>query len=288
MQDELCHPTERKHTLASKSLYASLPLPHITFLEGIATGTIIYFFFTWLSHQIVPSIATSTFQNNLSQLDSNKQRLFHSLLPSTLHAILQILGTAHIFFANGPSYLNDNHNHVTHFETNLFVPYGLTGFGPAFFMGLLVGYLMSDYLYFGTRALGILMSLHHLAASASWTYAATARCMQWYASFVQFCEFSTIFVNLRQVLLTAGYASSSWELTLAGLVLFVTFGAVRIVPLPKLVYGWMMRDFYVLEDFKGRYAALFCSVFFVIHVCMQCYWFSLMLNKFVFAMFHTK
>jgi hypothetical protein len=202
----------------------------------------------------------------------------HDLLvsTSTAHAAVQVAGTAHVALFS-PQHLAAP---VAHFDTRALVPYGATGLGPVFYMGVFVGYLIADHAWLG-RIDSALMAAHHLGASAAWTGAAWLGSLQWYASFLQFNELSTVFVNLRQVLFKSGYAAESAAVKVTSLAMFIAFGIVRIVPLPRIVWQWATRDFAVMRGKDGATAAWCFSGFFAFHVCMQSFWFGLMVKKFV-------
>lgn len=253
------------------------------FILGSAAGSIGYVLLTYTTKCLCRRLSPKTTER-IETLGDKRRSEFFSYGPSTVHSILQTIGT-HGFL---PVLSADP---VRRFDDDLYVEYGFTGLGPAFYMGLFVGYLLADLFFIGPANLGGLMTGHHIAASVDWTMVSANRSMQWYASFLQRNELSTIFVNLRQVLLTVGYDSSSREVTMAGLAMFFAFGWVRALPLPKLAYDWMMRDALALYEKDGLAVAMFQSAFVLFHVLMQGYWFGLMAKKFValvLGRFHGK
>ena len=237
------------------------------FWYGAFAGAIGYSVSTWIGKWWFRSRASASFHKHVhTTLDTKQRESFFSLFPSTVHAVVQIVGSAYVsLYGPYPA----GKNPITYFDSRLLVEYGLTGFGPTVFMGIFVGYLLADWQKIGTNNLGPLMTGHHVLASLCWTMCTSLQCMQWLAVFLQFNECSTLFVNLRQYLLTAGYASSSKEVIGASLAMFVTFGAVRVFPLPKIVYNWMTQDYTTLQHSKGTGPAIITTVFISFHVLMQ-------------------
>lgn len=244
-------------------------LPPENFLYGVAIGVVGCFVSTRLARAIIPRIASTSFRSKLNSLDKKADILFYSIAPSTLHALAQSMGPpAAISLGFSDDYSADR---IGHFDEG----------PPAVFSGIFVGYLLADYALCGPKVLGPVMVVHHISASAAWWIFSAARSVQWYCCFLQFNEFSTPFVNARQVMLTAGYPSSGPEVTAASLAMFVVFGLVRIAPLPKVVYNLVTIDFDVLREQTGFGLAALFSVFFAIHVFLQTYWFGLMVRKFL-------
>ena len=216
-----------------------------------------------------------------SSLKDRDKFFFWTLGPSTIHAFAQIIGTA--------GFLRPLlEKSVVSQDTSLWVDYGITGVGPMFYEGIFVGYLLADFLYLGPKLLGPAYVGHHLSASAAWIFAAKAGICQWLTAFMQFNEFSTIFMNLRQLLLTSGYPSSSNEVTIASLLFFLAFGAVRIAPQPFVLSRWISTDFHIVKEEVGLSSAIFASSFMVFNCFLQGYWFSLMLKKLVGKFFPGK
>jgi hypothetical protein len=252
---------------SSEDVFAVLPE---FFLYGVAAGTVGFFFFFWLATVIIPNMTPPSFQEKVKALSPKDRSLFYSLVPSTVHSFVQMGHPAYISLGFSAAHTADK---VTYFDEGL----------PALYMGVFVGYLIGDFLTLGPAILGPIFVIHHLAASACWTMSAHFHAMQWYASFLQFCEFSTFFLNYRQILLTAGYTSSDAKVTLASLGLFLSFGAVRVAPLPGIIYGWVTRDYFVFRDTNGPGAAAVCYLFFAIHAGLQTFWFGLMVKKLLSA-----
>lgn len=249
-------------------------LPPESFLRGVVIGVIGYSLSTRLARAVVPLIASASFNAKLKSLDNQAVICFYSVFPSTLHALAQILGPpASISLGCSEDHLKDR---IAYFDEG----------SPAMFSGIFVGYLMTDCALCGHKILGPAMTVHHISASFAWWIFAATRSAQWYSCFLQFNELSTPFVNARMVVLTAGYPSSGLEVTVASLAMFTIFGVVRVAPLPKIVYNFVTVDFEAVRNMTGpRLTALF-SIFFAVHVCLQTYWFSLMLRKVVRVIYH--
>jgi hypothetical protein len=103
--------------------------------------------------------------------------------------------------------------------------------------------------------------------------------MQPVAMLLQFNELSTPLMNLRQILLTAGYDSSALSVTVSSVAFFVAFGMVRIAPLPSMVYNWIFRDYDAIRNTIGFGGAIFLSLFFAVNALLQCGWFCIMCQK---------
>ena len=241
------------------------------FLYGTVSGFVgVFVVFHLVRDVMIPKLAPASFQEKLASLPTRKDKVFfYSTFTSMVHALVQS--------AFDPMYVSlgysqeHNENRVTYFDVG----------GPAFFSGIFNGYLMADFIICGPKDLGPAYCLHHLSAIVVWTGTALVGSMQWYACMLQFCEFSTIFMNLRQWVLTAGYSSSSPIGIAVTLSFFLSFFAVRVVPLPTMVYQWPTTDFPRLAAEKGMGVALFSSTALVIHVSLQSFWFLLMVQKIV-------
>lgn len=171
---------------------------------------------------------------------------------------------------------------VLKFDDRLFVPYGITGLGPCFYMGFFVGYLLTDTASSPSlKVLGWPYVIHHISASMCWTFCAINRVMQHQASFLQFNELSTVMMNIRQVLLTAGYKSSDGIVTVVSLSFFALFAGVRVFPLPFLTYDWITDQFGSVRDEVGWGGAGLLSLFFATNVVLQGSWFTMMVRKLV-------
>ena len=86
-------------------------------------------------------------------------------------------------------------------------------------------------------------------------------------------------MNLRQLLLTAGYASDGAAVTVVSLIFMISFGAVRVVPLPMILRELFLTGFVDMKNKDGLIAAL-CGVgFTILHAILQLMWFSIMMKK---------
>jgi len=230
-------------------------------------GTVICF--SLARKLVVPKLLPDAFRQRVEALSTKDRLNFYSLIPSTVHALIQIMfHPAWISLGYSPEHTADR---VHYFDETW----------PSFFSGVFVGYLLADYSLLPADVLGTIFTVHHLSASACWILSGHSRIMQYYASFLQFCEFSTLFMNARQVVLTAGYSSSSSVASFSSLGLFVSFFLVRVLPLPKIVYDWLTTDCVSLYEKHGLYIAMAFSLFLTIHVGLQSFWFSLMVKKII-------
>mmetsp|Transcript_10919 Transcript_10919/g.16873 ORF Transcript_10919/g.16873 Transcript_10919/m.16873 type:complete len:277 (-) Transcript_10919:180-1010(-) len=218
-------------------------------------------------------------QDRVHALPEKDLMNFKTLGHSTLHAVVQIVGT-YSFLYSSVGQATVTNEPSGGFDSELWVTYGVTGFGPEFYMGVFVGYLIADAWYLGVEKLGPLFTAHHYAAAACWTMNAYLHSMQRLACQLQFCELSTILMNLRQLLLTAGYESSSTLLTVVTLLFFVAFGLVRVATLPSILGQWMKQgEFQMIWEHNGAGPALATSFFIAVHTFLQTFWFSLMVRK---------
>ena len=247
--------------------------PPPSFLYGAAAGIIIYCLSRFLSHVIL-KVLPSFFQQKVANLNFGQLYHYHSLLPSTVHAIIQIVGTYNFVFYGDSSNLN--------FDDRLFVPHGITTLGPCFYMGFFVGYLLTDTaLTPSFQVLGLPYVIHHLSASACWTFCASNRIMQPLACWLQFNELSTVMMNVRQVLLMAGYKSSDRIVMVVSLIFFALFSAVRVFPLPFVVRNWIAHEFVSIRNEVGLGGAALLSVFLAVNVILQGSWFVMMVRKII-------
>ena len=255
------------------SLSSQTTLPPPSFLYGAAISALIYIGARALSNRTTV-LCTKSFQDKVANLTFEQLYHYHSLLPSTIHAVIQIIGTYYcVFYGDKDAVV---------FYDDMFVNYGITGIGPSFYMGFFVGYLITDVIFAPTlKILGYPFVVHHISAAMCWTYCASYRIMQPLASFLQFNELSTILMNLRQVLLTAGYTSSDPILTIVSLSFFVMFAAVRVFPLPFVVHQWIVRDFVSIRNEVGLGGAMLLSLFLAVNVMLQGSWFSMMVRKLI-------
>eukprot|EP00571_Detonula_confervacea_P003200 CAMPEP_0172320736 /NCGR_PEP_ID=MMETSP1058-20130122/41292_1 /TAXON_ID=83371 /ORGANISM="Detonula confervacea, Strain CCMP 353" /LENGTH=220 /DNA_ID=CAMNT_0013036063 /DNA_START=60 /DNA_END=719 /DNA_ORIENTATION=- len=215
----------------------TLPSPPPSFLYGLIAGGILYFTCWCLSPLLTACLGTPSFKKRVASLNAGNS--FHSLLPSTIHALVQIIGTYTFVFYGREGYddvLPDGTSSAIVFDDRTIVPYGITHLGPTVYMGIFVGYLLADIAAGGKKDYPII--IHHLAASACWTFCACNRVMQPVGCLFQFNELSTPLANVRQYLLTAGYKSSDLPLTISSLSFFFTFALIRVAPLPFVIRDW--------------------------------------------------
>mmetsp|Transcript_395 Transcript_395/g.776 ORF Transcript_395/g.776 Transcript_395/m.776 type:complete len:277 (-) Transcript_395:320-1150(-) len=262
-----------------------------SFQYGLAAGSIAYFISRRLSPLLTESLGTKSFRQNVASLDSAKFYHYHSLLPSTIHALVQIIGTYNVVFYGRGGYDDDidgTSSPAVVFDDRTIVPYGVTHLGPTVYMGIFVGYLLSDLSTAPSLSdMGYPFVLHHAAAAACWTIAAYNQVMQPVACLFQFNELSTPLMNIRQYLLTAGYTSSDLPVTVSGLAFFAAFGLVRVAPIPFVMRNWIMRDFAAVGKEVGTGGAVLFSIFFGVNALLQCGWFFIMCQKLV-GMFSKK
>ena len=222
------------------------------------------------------------FNARVAALDREKLYHHHSQFPSLVHALVQIVGTFTFVFYGREGYddvLADGASPTVVFDERTFVPYGLTGLGPAVFMGIFVGYLVSDVAAAPSlKEMGYEYVMHHFAAALCWTFCAGNRIAQDWATLLQFNELSTPFLNVRQYLFTAGYKSSDKPLVVSSLVFFVAFSLVRVAPLPFVLRNWIARDLGAVRTEAGIGSAILLSMFLAIHVSLQCGWFIMMIK----------
>lgn len=242
-----------------------------SFQYGVAAGFVgVYASYFMAKDVLIPKFGSPSFKEKVAALKPGKEtRFFYATFASMAHAIVQSFFHP-AFIALGLSAAH-NENRVTYFDDGW----------PAGFSGIFVGYLVADFFVCGPAALGPMYCVHHLSAAIIWTWTSGFGAMQWYASMLQFCEFSTIFMNLRQWVLTAGYPSDSKTVLGISMAFFATFFGVRVLPLPGLVHKWISNDFAKLSDEKGKTLALASTSTLIIHVCLQSFWFMLMVKKIV-------
>mmetsp|Transcript_3173 Transcript_3173/g.8107 ORF Transcript_3173/g.8107 Transcript_3173/m.8107 type:complete len:285 (+) Transcript_3173:132-986(+) len=262
-----------------------LPSPPSSFLCGILLGASIYVISRLLSPILTARYGTPSFNKRVASLEDGRLYHYHSLLSSTIHALVQVIGTCAFVFYGRQGYdddLPDGASPETVFDDRIFVPYGLTRLGPAVYMGIFVGYLLTDVASAPSFAvMGYPFVVHHLAASACWTFSACNRVMQPVGLLFQFNELSTLLMNVRQFLLTAGYASSDPPVLVSGLVFMLLFGLVRVAPLPFVIKDWIYRDFDAIRGKIGLGGATLLSAFFAVNASLQCGWFFIMCQRIV-------
>ena len=252
----------------------SSPLLPPSFLLGMALGASIFAIFFRLSPILTSRYATPSFARNVSNLDDAMRYNYHSYLPSTVHAIVQVVGTSSFLF------FHVDDADATSFDGRTLVPYGDTRLGPGVYMGIFVGYLLSDlFAAPSLKAMGYPFVAHHVAASACWAYCACHGVMQRVGCMFQFNEVSTPLMNLRQYLLTAGYGSGEPIVAITSLAFFAIFGLARVVPLPFVTRDWATRDYFAIRDKVGTRGAVLLSAFFAVNAALQCGWFYSMCRK---------
>merc|ERR1712183_16675 len=231
-------------------------------------GIGIVFLFFLAQYALVPIFTTKEFQQRVSKLSEEEQANFYVTIPSMIHSIVQsVFHPAFIFFGYSEPH---NHERTIYFDDKW----------PAFFQGIFVGYLLGDLLVvMGPKYLGFAYCVHHISASSAWIYSTYYQSMQYYASIMQFCEFSTIFLNLRQWLLTAGYGSSSKAGMISSGLFFLSFFLVRVLPLPWIIYIWTTKDYDELKQSKGVGIAIVNTITIVLNVFLQMSWFAMMVSK---------
>lgn len=255
------------------SVFASLPE---SFLYGVAAGSLGFYATLGATQVMLQQVAPRFVEQRIMKLAEKPRYFFWVLGPSTVHGLVQVIGTVAFL----PKMINDPIVGAgDSIDTRLWVDYGLTGLGPSFYSGIFVGYLMADFAFLRPRKLGTQYVMHHLSAIVCWTMAQSLQSFQFVAQLLQFCEFSTIFMNLRQFYLTAGYDSSSKPVVWSSLAFFVSFGLVRVAPLPWILYQWLTQDFVLVRDNIGWGAALSFSAFFAVHTTLQVMWFRLMVQR---------
>lgn len=240
------------------------------FLYGIISGflgTVIFFYLT--KYVLIPVFTTKEFQQRMSKLSKKDQAYFYVTIPSMIHSILHtIFHPGYIFFG-----FSEQHNmaRTLYFDNKW----------PAYFQGIFVGYLLGDFSILGPNYLGYVYCIHHISASSQWIYSTYYQSMQYYACMMQFCEFSTIFLNIRQWILTSGYTSSSKPGMISSGLFFISFFLVRVVPLPWMIYNWTTKDYDELKQSKGVSIAIANTVSIVINVFLQSSWFIMMVSKII-------
>lgn len=238
------------------------------FIYGAVAAIPVYYFSYWIFEKVlIPRFFTLSFNQRLKDLEDKKLVLFMTIFPSTVHAFFHVFGVpAWITF--GYSTLH-NAAKIAYYDERW----------PAFYQGVFAGYMVADYSKCGFRTLGTAFTIHHSFACAAWTLSAYLRSMQWQTALLQFCELSTIFMNLRQLLLTAGYASDGAAVTVVSLIFMISFGAVRVLPLPMILRELFLTGFVDMKNKDGLIAALCGAGFTILHTILQLMWFSIMMKK---------
>jgi len=160
-----------------------LPLPG-SFLYGAAAGSVGFYASLWAMQTFVcyhpPSPYFSRLKHRVMSLPEKERYYFWTLAPSTLHAIVQVVGTVAFL----PRMRDDP---IYGWDRRTVVEYGLTGYGPAVYSGIFVGYLISDFFFLGPRRLGTAYVFHHLSASVAWTTSLVLNVFQYPGQLLQFC-----------------------------------------------------------------------------------------------------
>ena len=248
--------------------------PPISYIYGAVAVFIVYCLSRFLSQSSLLRLCPSSFQQKVANLKAGDLWHFHSLLPSTIHAAIQIVGTYDFVFYGNKDVLT--------FDDQLFVSYGITKLGPCFYMGFFVGYLLADTsMAPSLKIMGYPYVVHHMSAAICWTFCASNRIMQPLASFLQFNELSTVLMNVRQLLLTAGYTSSDSIVLVVSLAFFVVFSAVRVFPLPFVVHKWISHEFVSIRKEVGLEGAILLSLFLAVNLLLQGTWFTMMVRKII-------
>lgn len=269
-------------------------MPPPSFLYGLVAGFAGYFTCRRIA-PLLTSLGTKSFKHQIASLDEAQRYRYHNWLCSTVHALVQIIGTYSFVLYGREGYDDDDDDNNTLpdggtsspaivFDDRIFVPYGTTHLGPTVYMGIFVGYLIGDALgapAFGNDGMEYPFVVHHIAASACWTFCACNRIMQPVAYLFQFNEISTPLMNVRQYLLTAGYKGSDPPVLFFTLSFFVTFAGARVAPLPWIVRDWIVRDFDAIRERLGVGSAILLTAFFAVNGLLQCGWFFIMCQRLV-------
>jgi len=241
--------------------------PH--FLMGAGASILTYYatFFV-VDKLILPQFKSSALYQNLEKLTPGKRTSFLCIFPSTVHAAVHCFGLPAVI-ALGYSEGHNLQKIAFYDET-----------GPAFYQGFFAGYMIADYAK-TYEDLETAYVVHHIASCAAWFLSSYLRSMQWQTTLLQFCEFSTFFLNLRQFFLTSGYPSSGTTMTITNLLFFLSFGAVRVLPLPMILREWVTDGFHTMRAKDGLAMASVGTMFTMIHCALQTMWFGMMVNKLI-------
>lgn len=241
--------------------------PH--FLMGVGASIVTYYatYFT-VDKLILPQFKSSALYQNMEKLTDAKRRSFLCIFPSTVHAAVHCFGLPAVI-ALGYS---EGHNlQKIAFYDEIW---------PSFYQGFFAGYMIADYSK-TYKDLETAYVVHHIASCAAWFLSAYLRSMQWQTTLLQFCEVSTFFLNLRQFFLTSGYPSSGTTMTVTNLIFFLSFTAVRVVPLPMILREWATLGFHDMRAKDGFAMASVGTMFTLIHCALQTTWFAIMVKKLV-------
>jgi hypothetical protein len=250
------------------TMTTELPLIPPYFIYGAASSIAVYYCSYWIGESVlIPRFGSSTLQKKLASLNEKKYINFVTTIPSTFHAVIQCIGFP-VHLALGYSEAH-NLNKIVHYDE----------YWPAYYQGFFAGYMVADFLKSGLDNLGPAFTTHHVAAVLAWTYSAYLRSMQWQTTLLQFCEFSTPFMNARQLLIMAGYDTNGSVMTWVNFLFFLSFGAVRVAPLPKILSHWVSDGYSDMKEKDGFVPAAIGTSFTVIHTCLQTMWFAMMIRK---------
>jgi len=217
---------------------------------------------------LIPRFGTPSFQKNVNDLEKKKRNSFLTIFPSTVHAAFQSFGV--------PAYIGLGFSTGHNLEKIAF----FDDKWPAFYQGVFAGYLLADF----TKTTTMVYMIHHSTAIAAWTLSAYLQSMQWQTALLQCCEFSTLFFNLRRFLLMAEYDKDGKLMAIVNLLFMVSFGLVRILPLPMIIRELFATGFAEMRDKDGLLMAVLGAGFTMIHTALQTTWFSMMVNKLVFVL----
>lgn len=245
---------------------------HYGLFAGILGYVVLYHVSCWASPRI------ALFARHYELLSPGVQADWNSRLPSTVHAIASVIGVYY------PALCSNRHleNRVLYFDDRLFVPHGVTGVGPVFFMALFVGYLLADAVVVILHRKEIEMPgvtmIHHGFACVSWCFALLLQTMQWYACFWLLAELSTPLANLRWYLAKTNVDSNSKLYLFVGSWLFSTFFVVRVLPIPPTLYIFWRHDAHEAMETGGKSMLLWWTIAIACNGLLQCYWWTLMLR----------
>jgi hypothetical protein len=246
-----------------------LPMLPPHFIMGAVSSIGVYYLTYHVTESILlPNFGSTSLKKNMQKFSTNEYISFLTIFPSTVHAAVHSFGLPSLI-ALGYS---EGHNlHKIAFYDEVW---------PAWYQGFFAGYLVADFIK-SYGHLGTVYNIHHVTACAAWTFSSYLRSAQWQTMLLQVCEFSTLFMNLRRLLLTSGYDSSGTTMSVVNLLFFLSFGAVRIVPLPMICREWVTDGFSTMRDKDGLLMASIGMGFTVIHVCLQTMWFGMMVKKLI-------
>jgi len=243
---------------------------------GALAGSVGYFGLMLVSRLVTPLIPG--INRHYKALSPGDRIEWDTRTPSCVQALMAVVGCYHCALFSH----DHQNNRVGYYDDRLVVPYGITGLGPEFYMAVFVGYLAADLvpllIYRDQMEMHQLMIAHHLFAGLCWTVAIGWQTMQWYACFLMLAELSTPIANLRWWLAKSNISPSSVTYLIVCSWLFVTFFMARIMCLPFVLYMFVRYDAAKVEVQFHWMATTLWSTAFVVHSCLQSYWFSLMIK----------